>query len=628
MPSEPSDGGGRSHPLRRTGALAVVVLFCAFVSVPLASLMVGRRAQPIENRTAAPRPDLGLSGWLDTSHGAALNAYLTDRTPYRDTGIRLDAVVDYRGFRDSPNPDVVVGQGDWLFIRESIVGGCDQDATGVVSGMDLLDRMAAAADVPLVIVIPPDKAALYPDRLTDPSRQRFKCAEAFRTELRDALASIPSGASAVAMWDDLEGWVAGTVPKYLPQTDAWKTAPLVYDADTHWTTPAALTGTYASAKALASGQNAIASFDAALDAVERKVEDLRTLIGLPRTVTVPRADLVDEDVVAVRSVDLAETAMQPTAAELGEDQAGSQLDVLKQAGFEVGADPSRVFPIIDGRLERVGQYSEAAPYLARWYQHDGDDLIGGRTVMLGDSFMEVASVNQARVFSDIVMSQWAKLENPWRLEPVVSQADQLVIEAAERRVYETLAPQSPLIRLVIGGLLQRVDAFDVVADPATQIIRMDRTDDGLRAAGADPQILTGPLPGLEPNARRLVVLQVTALDEEGQQVEDEAQVFYAAKQGEFTDSDFLLQPVPASRSTVIFELTGLDATFLRIDPTTGSGGRVTSVKVVDLPPADGGGSTDDAADAGGSANTRPASEVDAAGPVRRQPGSGQVGGGT
>ena len=612
---EDHDGGAHPPTRHHVGALVVVAVFCLFVSVPLAALATGRRAQPVENRVAAAKPAMGLTDWLDTGHGAAWNAYLTDHMPYRDTGIRLDATVDYRLFRDSPNPEVVVGKGDWLFIDESIVGGCGEDPAAVVSGMDLLGRMAAAAGVPIVIIIPPDKAALYPDRLTGHSVERFRCAKGFRDALDDELSTIAAGAATLSVWDDLERWVSGTVPSYLSDDPAWIDAPLVYDGDTHWTTVAALTGTYATAQALSDfttgsgsgvrsssgavqGDVAVAAFrGASLDGEDRKVEDLRTLIGLPRTVTAPRADLEIPGALALRSVDLEEARGRQPGATTGTspadqaglaDQAGQdgdgQLGALQAAGFDVGADPSKVFPIVDGQIKRVAPYGDAAAYLARWYRHGGEGLIEGRTVMLGDSFMEVASVNQARLFSDIVMSQWAKLANPWRLEAVVAQADQLVIEAAERRVYETLDPQSALVRLVVGGLVDRVESIDLLSDPETELDRMTRVDDGVEATADDPQLLTGLLPEPSSGARRFIVMQLESIDAAGAPQEDEAEVFYSVTPGEFDAEQHLLQPVPATASTVIFELTGLEATHLRIDPSGGAGARVASLRLLDLPP--------------------------------------------
>lgn len=72
----------------------------------------------VENRNMAELPPLSMET-LD-GYTMALESYINDHLPYRSGLIRVNSLLDYSLFKDSPNSDVVIGKEGWLFYNTKI----------------------------------------------------------------------------------------------------------------------------------------------------------------------------------------------------------------------------------------------------------------------------------------------------------------------------------------------------------------------------------------------------------------------------------------------------------------------------------------------------------------------------
>ncbi len=205
----------------RAGRPAVVVWFFVLISAPLVAFVAGVRPVQVENRTPVPAPELVPGRLLDSALYADVGDWFEDRLPGRDHAVEADAWIDYRVFGDSPSPRVSLGEDGWLFLTDTIRVPCiTADRADEIAGeLDLISRAGAAAGVEVVLVVAPDKAAIYPDRLGGLADEAA-CAAENRALLRSALSGSPVY---VDTWAALRA--AGQSRDLL----------LYHRTDTHWT---------------------------------------------------------------------------------------------------------------------------------------------------------------------------------------------------------------------------------------------------------------------------------------------------------------------------------------------------------------------------------------------------------
>ena len=252
------------------GRWAIVAWFCVLFGLPLVLFMAGVRPPQIEKRRPAEAPGAFFaSSLLDTDWWAQIADWYTDRLPGRDLGVEADAWVDLHLLGDSPDPRVILGTEDWLYLREAVSVAC-VDEGGIRRAVDqvaLVVRVLAAAGKRLVLVVAPNKAAIYPEHLGD-ATDDTGCADANRAAFRGMIGA---------------GEVVGFVDAWAVLGQARDTLPglLYHRLDTHWTTLGAAQVGEAVVESLAPGL-----WDPAALTFVRSSErrgDLTVLIGLPLT---------------------------------------------------------------------------------------------------------------------------------------------------------------------------------------------------------------------------------------------------------------------------------------------------------------------------------------------------------
>ena len=183
----------------------VCAAFLLLVGVPTLSGLLGVRVESFENRRLASLPPWTAGSWLDADAYAALAAWLEDRLPLRSQAIAFDTWLDYVVFGDSPSAKLLIGREGELFLRDEVVAPCEPDAATepVLTRVDAFTKLLAARGVEVYLMISPDKASLYGDRLPAFAGVLNVCVAERRRELRRRLGE-PAGFTAVDLWTALE----------------------------------------------------------------------------------------------------------------------------------------------------------------------------------------------------------------------------------------------------------------------------------------------------------------------------------------------------------------------------------------------------------------------------------------
>ena len=211
---------------RRRRDLVLVVAFLLVLVVPAIAFVIGLRPANEENRTLAPAPDLTVAAVVDQAYFGALDRHLADQFPLKNELVWADAAFRYFVLRLSPNPDVVPGADAWLFSRDAMEPECRFTATEVLGQLDRVAAALSAADVPVTMVVVPDKQAIYPELRPD---GYAPCTDRERPAMIAGMAE--RAGSTVELWNALasaRASDAGTL-YYWPH-------------DTHWTPIGAMAG--------------------------------------------------------------------------------------------------------------------------------------------------------------------------------------------------------------------------------------------------------------------------------------------------------------------------------------------------------------------------------------------------
>ncbi len=197
-------------------------MFIVMVCTPLLLLSQGVRPDHIEGRNPTPMP--AAADILTGSQEAltALQLWYRDRLPGLDLAVAADARLDLSVFGRSPNPEVMLGREGWLFLKDVVELPCLTDAQ--VAGIDaIVERLQGAAHRGgrrLVLLLPPDKAAVHPDLLP---ANTVSCSRANAEALAQGLA----GQDVMVPLDVLDARAERGDSTY-------------FDDDTHWTDEASL----------------------------------------------------------------------------------------------------------------------------------------------------------------------------------------------------------------------------------------------------------------------------------------------------------------------------------------------------------------------------------------------------
>ena len=150
--------------------------FVGFLWLPAICLpLLG--APPPYGRPFTPFPN-ALSVIATTEGRATLSMALVERTIFRALAIEAEDSVLYRGLGYIDTPLLVSGVADWLFYKQQFWNGqclVPENISVALAAADVLQDVAEAADIRLVLSVSPDKVTVYPEKLNPRARAYWHC---------------------------------------------------------------------------------------------------------------------------------------------------------------------------------------------------------------------------------------------------------------------------------------------------------------------------------------------------------------------------------------------------------------------------------------------------------------------
>lgn len=124
-----------------------------------------------ENRTLTEKPVFNI--YTINTFSKEYESYFNDHIPFRNIIININSKIKYFCFHDSPNNNVVIGENNWLYLKDEIdsykkinVYNEKTLATAAKYFSDI-SNYCTKNGAQLIIFIPPDKASIYPDNVPD-----------------------------------------------------------------------------------------------------------------------------------------------------------------------------------------------------------------------------------------------------------------------------------------------------------------------------------------------------------------------------------------------------------------------------------------------------------------------------
>jgi hypothetical protein len=376
------------------GGLALALLAPWLLDAPLDS-------GALENRVAAEFPRLSPGGMLDGSDYRQTDAALRDRLALRGRVAETVGQTARDRLNTSLNPEVVMGAGGMPFSADDFTLPCEQDyrPAAVDAGLQALQARARAGGKSLLVAIAPDKSSILADQLGIRAAALTACSRQVQaaTERQWPQTPAPGTAASGTPGTPASGTAAGPGPAGTPVVTVWQQlaaaerkhpGTVFQKGDTHWTTAGSLVFSRAViARLVAQGEapaelrGAPRAPDAFLVGTVDADGDLYRMMGLEHTETVPLWK------VKRRGVTLTST--------------------------RVDTPSGRGMPVY--RAKTVGDVP----------------VIGGRTLVVHDSFFSRAELQLAPYFSSLAVMHWADF-----LEAVkagdVPHFDRIILETVQR----------------------------------------------------------------------------------------------------------------------------------------------------------------------------------------------------
>jgi hypothetical protein len=360
--------------LRRAYNLAIFGIFLAALLVPASMYAAGQRAREFEGQRLSPLPNISAARVLDPEFYNELSAYFRDASPAREALVKAAAQLKLHATGEISGAQVLQGQEGWLFLTETIVRGCFDEAAikPQVANLRKLSDAMTEAGIPLIFAVAPDKPSIYPEKLTPLMAAAGACWDRNRAAISRAMED-----EGIQYW---KGWQDLADSRYASDNL------LYYREDTHWSQWGAFRFSTWIVQALAPE---LVPAPASQTGAEVLNPDLSRLAGLYGTINAP--------VVAF--------------ARPGE-QGRTESELVNASNGQ--------------RLVR--QVSSSTPDAA---------LSGKRVLFLHDSFMHASWGQVSQYFKDTAYMHWSEFK-PEGFVAMASVADAVVIEVVERNSYGSL----------------------------------------------------------------------------------------------------------------------------------------------------------------------------------------------
>jgi hypothetical protein len=317
-------------------------------------------------------PPLDTDSLGEPATYAAIDRWLADRFPARNQAVGAHAAIDYGVLGGSTTPNVIVGQDGWLFTRTELEPVCTVTPDQVLAAFDRVAAALAARGLDVRLIVPPDKHSIYPDKVVPGSGLGEACTDDRRAAMQAGMTARPD--HAIELW-----------ARIAAERAAEPDEPLYFRQDTHWTPLGAVIATRALVESLAPGVWDDAQMP--IQGFASYNTDLSRLMGLPAKERLAR--------------------------------------LVVRPGVHV--ERTTVATSVDLKSARdIGQYIVDPAAAA----------VEGRTLILYDSFFRTNERRIAPWFRDSVWVHASDLERSPELAADLPAFDHVVIERAERSVYD------------------------------------------------------------------------------------------------------------------------------------------------------------------------------------------------
>lgn len=195
-----------------TADLSIAALFLALIMTPMVLNLTGieLKGENTEKRILAGKPTFKIRN--ASAFPDQYAAYFKDNFETRELLYRWNSILYTKVLKTSPRPDrVLLGKNDWMFLiqkhaldqYQELCNINEEDLLVIARNLQARKDWLAKQGIPYVLIVPPQKATMYPELLPDNIMQvgSTKCLDLFKDyvkkhtdvvliDLREALAEM------------------------------------------------------------------------------------------------------------------------------------------------------------------------------------------------------------------------------------------------------------------------------------------------------------------------------------------------------------------------------------------------------------------------------------------------------
>lgn len=134
------------------------------------NLVVTPTSENVENRTLEALPVLSIET-LD-EFPMHFESYYNDHFPFRTQLVKLNSMITYYSFHDSPSSNVIIGRDRWLFLKQDQIDTYkkinllnEDEKDWMIENITKTEKYMNSRGIEFIIYIAPDKATIYNDKL-------------------------------------------------------------------------------------------------------------------------------------------------------------------------------------------------------------------------------------------------------------------------------------------------------------------------------------------------------------------------------------------------------------------------------------------------------------------------------
>ncbi|MBJ7469951.1 MAG: hypothetical protein JHD16_01555, partial [Solirubrobacteraceae bacterium] len=207
--------------MRPSPAVLPVACLTVLLCAPGVAWVAGVRQPELEARPKAEFPAINRSSLPNPLTYTRLETAFLDRFPLREYALEARGRAGLELFRDSPNPDVLLGRDGVLFYSKELRACTEADGIpgpDPADGGEIMARTLVASGRRTTVVLAGSKIVAQRELLRDPRTKDVDCVAAIERSIRERLAATPGGL-------DLE-------PQFAAERR--ERGPVFLKYDTHW----------------------------------------------------------------------------------------------------------------------------------------------------------------------------------------------------------------------------------------------------------------------------------------------------------------------------------------------------------------------------------------------------------